>query len=84
MDITAHNAFVLFLVEHADYETKRSDKRRVFLEELIKQMILPYIGRRNRWTIPLKWCNQEKCSMYRTKKTENVTECNLYSKPICK
>lgn len=48
MDVAAHNAFLLFIEEHKEYEKNRSDKRRLFLKELAKQMILPYMERRSK------------------------------------
>lgn len=46
IDVAALNAFHLFIIENQDYECNRLDRRRLFLKDLGKQLMLPHMNKR--------------------------------------
>lgn len=47
IDIAALNAFIAFTKEHPNYQKDVSHKRRIFLKELAKELVIPNMVKRS-------------------------------------
>ena len=45
IDVAALNAYIVFTKKHPNYDTGTTHKRRLFLKDLAKELVMPHIQR---------------------------------------
>ena len=86
LDVAALNAFVVFSTQDSEFEVGKNHKRRLFLQNLAEELVIPQIRRRQRVTTNLNstvLVAMEQCGVRREENVRTVSETPVTKQKLC-
>ena len=86
LDVAALNAFLIFSTQNSEFEVGKTHKRRLFLRNLAKELVIPQMRRRLRVTTNLRstvLVAMERCGVRREENVGTVCETPVTKRKRC-